>query len=124
VAGRQCIDNDGAPSAQWGPLTLLAVGTIGAISGFAIVWYLSPCSCNETIFFRRRENSAIFDYEKQRWRSGSALAANGSPLYRWRLFFIAWSELHSPMLTHLNFLPRRGGKAPCPFLLKASSASE
>jgi hypothetical protein len=32
----------GSPSPQWGPATLLAVGTIGAIGGFALVWYLLP----------------------------------------------------------------------------------
>jgi len=32
----------GSPSPQWGPVTLLAVGTLGAIGGFALVWYLSP----------------------------------------------------------------------------------
>jgi hypothetical protein len=32
----------GSPSLQWGPVTLLAIGTIGAIGGFALVWYLSP----------------------------------------------------------------------------------
>ena len=32
----------GSPFPQWGTVTLLAVGAIGAIGGFAIVWYLSP----------------------------------------------------------------------------------